>query len=421
MENVIQTGAVATPSGLIARLERRLDQSRSFGRDVDTLFKQLNSSLVATAPVEPLDALTVGVRALTTSSQWADQAEHTSRAIRICAEMAVTHMYSALQALGDEAVDCADEIVTAWAWSATVPRDVVSDVILDASSPATLRAIGATVRRRGHQLKHQVAALLDAQARPDSGIATARDFVVFHAKVLSRLGKVNEAIEMLSDEPVSDPQVPIAYADIYLEHGQPKEALERLKRCLVVAVEKRAIRERILEIHIDEGDVEQAIEQLIRMLHETGEIFYWELLCDLLAALDPNRLSTMVESLKEESPAIYVEVLIAQGSVDSVAKASRAKTFSYQQLWRIGEFLAAHGSRKAARVYERAFNLQGAITQSKLQAMDFGERIERVAPFFDAIDRPTKLRRLAKDMLSRNKNNIPMRREFERIFGPNFP
>lgn len=417
---MIQTGAVATPSGLVARLERRLDQSRSYGRDVDTLFKQLVSSLVVNGPMDPLERLDVGARALTAAAQWAQQAEHPSRAIRVTAEMAATHLYHALRAAGDDAEARADDVVTAWAWAGTVPRDVLSDIILDAASDAVLRAVGAQLRRRGHQLKHQVAALLDAPDRVDAGTANARDFALFHARVLAQLGKLSEALGILADEPSSDPRVPITYAEIYRAQGQHEEALERLRKSLVVAVEKQPIRERMLDIYIEEHDTEQAVEQLIRTLHETGEIFYWEMLCDLLAEIDPERLSTMGDSLREEAPALFVEVLIAQGDVEAVASASRAKTFSYQQLWRIGEFLESHGSRKAARVYERAINLQGAVAQSKLQAVDFGERMERVIPFFESIERPTKLRRLAKELMSRNKNNIPMRREFERIFGAGF-
>lgn len=420
METEIQTGTVATSAGLVARLERRLDQSRSFGRDVDTLFKQLVATLTARAPAGPTEQLDLALRAFIVSSQWAEQAEHPSRAIRVSAEVALTQIYRGLVRLGDDATSLADALVSAWSWAATVPRDVVTDVLVDGATPQVRRAISTVATRRAHLLRHDVSGVLDAKQDGRAGTASLREYTLLLARLAARDGGLERAVDLLADAPMSDPRVSLTFATIYCECGEVEQAVDRLKRCLVVAPERRGVRERLLEIYLGESDVELAIEQLIRALHESGDIFYWELLCDILVALDPARLDRVTDNLREESPALFVEVLIAQGSVDDVVRASRAKTFSHEQLWRIGNFLSEHGNRKAARVFERAILLQGAVAQSKVECADLGQRIENVIPFFESIDRPTKLRRLASDLMAKNKNNIPMRREFERVFGADF-
>jgi hypothetical protein len=222
---------------------------------------------------------------------------------------------------------------------------------------------------------------------------------------------------MIATEPLSDPVVIEAYVDLLIELDRKTEAVDRLRRSLAVLPDKRPVRERLIDLLIGAQDVDGAVEQLLALLKEQADVLSWEILCDLLAVDDPKQLDGIRAQLQEDAPALFVDVLIAQGDPEGVAKASRAKTFSYEQLWRIGHFLAENGNRKAARVYERAINLQGAVAQSKLQCVDFGVRLEAVIPYFESIERPTKPARLAKELLARQRNNVPLKRELERIFG----
>ena len=420
-EHEIESGVVATPSGLVERIERRLDQSRKFGRDVDALFKQLVVSLTADAPADLGQCLVVSARAFVAASAWAQRADPPTRAIRVTGELALTLLLSSLHDLPDaDAAEHAGALVDAWASATTVPRHVVSDIILDAAKPATLSAVASVLLRRSHQLKHQVAGLLDGGSAGFTGSASARECTILQARILSRRGEVDRALDLLAAEPVSDPKVPLAFASILMEHGRGADAIERLKRCLVVAPNKRPVRELLVDAFVALGDTAEASDQLVTMMHETGDVVCWELLCDLLIENEKDRLLEIRERLQTEAPALFVDVQMAQGDVESVAAASRAKTFSYQQLWRIGDFLAGHQSRTAARVYERAINLQGAVAQSKAQCGDLASRIESVIPYFEAIERPTKPARLAKELLTKNRNNVPLRRELERVFGPKF-
>jgi hypothetical protein len=292
----------------------------------------------------------------------------------------------------------------------------VTRVLVDGVPPSARRSFDLQIQRRAHQLKHQVTALLDSM-QGDSGTATAREYVLLGARLTAAAGDHEEALEQIADEPLSDPQVINAFVDLLIELGRTGEAVDRLRRSLAVLPDKGPVRERLVELLIGASDIGGAVEQLLALLKEQSDVLSWELLCDLLAERDPDQLSEIRNSLEEHSPALFVDVLIAQGDVESVARAARAKTFSYEQLWRIGHFLAEGGSRNAARVYERAIKLHGAVAQSKLQCIDFGARLEAVVPYFESIERPTKPARVAKELLARQRTNVPLRRELERIFG----
>ena len=417
MSESVQSGLATPPGAVVSRIERRLDQSRRFGRDVDGLFKQLNVALSAEWPTDASEALELACRAFTAASYWGTRMEQPARSVRVAAELALTTIHAELPRVPANVVaELADQILDAWASTATLPRIVFTRVLVHGVPDEARRAFALRIHRRGHQIKHQVTALLDSM-QTTTGSASAREYALLGARLRAAAGDYDEALKEIAEEPLSDPQVITAFVDILLGQGRHDEAVDRLRRSLAVLPEKRPVRARLVDLLIGAGDVDGAVEQLLALLKEQSDVLSWEILCDLLADRDPGLLADIRDSLEDQSPALFVDVLIAQGDVDGVAKASRAKTFSYDQLWRIGHFLSESGSRKAGRVYERAIKLQGAVAQSKLQCIDFASRLEAVVPFFESIERPTKPKRLAKELLARQKNNVPLRREMERIFG----
>lgn len=408
---------VTSPSAIVSRLERRLDQSRRFGRDVDTLFKQLNVALSAEWPTDGLESLGLAARAFTAASYWGSRVEQPARSVRVAAELALTTIHSELaRAEASVVTELVEEMLDAWAATSTLPRIVFTRVLVGGVPEEARRQFELHIQRRSHQIKHQVTALMESM-QGTTATASAREYVLLAARLRAADGEYEEALEMIAAEPLSDPIVIEAYVDLLIEQDRTTEAVDRLRRSLAVLPDKGPVRERLIDLFITAGDVDGAVEQLLALLKEQADVLSWELLCDLLAQEDPDQLNRIRASLEEESPALFVDVLIAQGDVEGVAKASRAKTFSYEHLWRIGHFLAENGSRKAARVYERAISLQGAVAQSKLQCVDFGVRLESVIPYFESISRPTKPARLAKELLGRQRNNVPLKRELERIFG----
>lgn len=402
---------------IVSRIERRLDQSRRFGRDVDALFKQLNVALSAQWPTDEKESLSLAARAFTAASYWGSRMEQPARSVRVAAELALTTIHTELARVQPSVVSGSVEaLLDAWAATSTLPRTVFTRVLVGGVPAKARRKFDLQIQRRAHQIKHEVTALLESM-QGATATASAREYVLLGARLRAAEGEHEEALEAVASEPLSDPIVIEAYVDLLIDLGRKGEAVDRLRRSLAVLPDKRPVRERLVDLLVDAQDVNGAVEQLLALLKEQSDVLSWELLCDLLAEHDPKQLGEIRTTLHEESPALFVDVLIAQGDVEGVAKASRAKTFSYEQLWRIGHFLAENGSRKAARVYERAINLQGAVAQSKLQCVDFGVRLEAVIPYFESIERPTKPARVAKELLGRQRSNVPLRRELERIFG----
>ena len=417
MQDTASTGFATTPAAIVSRIQRRLDQSRRFGRDVDALFKQLNVALSAEWPTDPDESLALACRAFTAASYWGSRMEQPARSVRVAAELSLTVIHQVLGTVEPAVVaELVEPILEAWASSSTLPRIVFTRVLVGGVPPEARRIFDLQIQRRAHQIKHQVTALLESM-QGATATATAREYVLLGAQLNAAAGNHEEALELIATEPLSDPIVITAYVDLLLDLGRNAEAVDRLRRSLAVLPEKGPVRERLVDLLIGDDDIDGAVEQLLALLKENSDVLSWEILCDLLAERDPAQLRTIRDSFEDQSPALFVDVLIAQGDIESVARASRAKTFSYEQLWRIGHFLAEAGSRMAARVYERAIKLQGAVAQSKLQCIDFGVRLEAVIPYFESIERPTKPARLAKELLARQRTNVPLRRELERIFG----
>lgn len=395
-------------------MERRLDQSGRAIRDVDALFDQLSAHFVTDWPEDAEEALTLAARAHAVASAWAATAEQPSRALRTTASHALTTIYRTLRDAERVPRAALEVVLDAWANAPAEERGVFADVLLDGARPAVRDGLQAVAFHRLHAGRDTPQPL-----NPTGGgeLASRRELSILHARIIGRGGDLEGALGLLDAEPIADERVGRAIADVLAEAGEFERAVDRLSRVRLVASDRKAVSERIVDLLVSDGRISEAVDELLGLLEEHLDIAYWKYACDLVDASDPAGLPPLRESLSGRSQALHVEVLIADGDVEQVASASRAKTFSYEQLWRIGDFLATHGNRKAARVYERAINLQGAVSQSKLQCADLGARLEGVIPFFESIERPTKPRRLARDLLARNKNNIPMKREFERIFG----
>lgn len=415
-----ETEAAALPvDGLVARIERRYEQTRLFGRDIDDLFKQLVDDLRGHWPDEAQERLSLALRAFRIAASWAERAKGPQKPVLIASELALTHIAVALPLSAPSNEDVA-ALVDAWDESIVVDREAVETILLEGLDDAALASVESSLRRLSHQRKHEVAGLLETMQRDGPmARATSRQCVLFHGKVLAALDRFDDAFDQLETESPSAPAVILAWADVMERAGDFEGALERLKRGLIVVDEKERIRERMIGLYLSLEQVSGAVTQLVHLIAETEELLYWDLLCDLFDG-DRATLDPILEQLREESPAMHADVLMAHGDHDGVLGASSAKTYSFERLWRIGHFLAAKDEKTAAKVFERAIQLQGATAQSKAECVDLGQRIENVIPLFERIGRTTKPRRIAREIIKRQKNNVPLKREMERLFGAKF-
>jgi tetratricopeptide (TPR) repeat protein len=412
-------GASLPSEGLVARLERRYEQTQLYGRDVDELFRQLAGDIRASWPEDPVTRFTLSVRALRIAAAWAERARGPEKSLLIVSEVALAHIAVALYEVQPEG-DWVEATADAWDESGLLERDAIAEVLLDRLDDDVLVELEAIIRRRAHQRKHEVAGMLETMQRGGpAGLASARDLALFHARILATLDRVEDALAILDRESASAPAVVLAYADVYERAERIDDAIDRLRRAAIVLADKRPVLERLFDLYLANDNLDAAVAQQFQLLAETGELLYWDVLCDAVEDR-PDLMDALLERLREASASTYADVLMAQGDVSGVLNAASAKTFSYDHLWRIGAFLQPHDDRAAARVYERAIALQGRTAQSKQECADFGARLEGVLTFFDAIGRTTKPRRLARELVKAQKNNVPLKREMERIFGNRF-
>ena len=422
MDALVETEIEATAlpvDGLVARLERRYEQTRLFGRDIDDLFKQLVDDLRAHWPEEPVERMELALRAFRIAAAWAERAKTPQKPVLIASELALTHIAVALP-LTTPSDECVANLVDGWDESVVIDREAVEMILLEGLDEAALQSIEGGLRRLAHQRRHEVAGLLETMQRDGPmARATSRQCVIFHARVLAHIDRYDEAFDLLESESASAPAVILAWADLLERAGDFEGALERLKRGLIVVEDKARLREKMVGLALSIEDVDGAVAQLVQLIAETEELLYWDLLCDLFDG-DRAALDGALGKLRAESESMYAEVVMAHGDHDAVSEAANAKTFSYERLWRIGHFLGAKDDRAASKVFERAIQLQAASAQSKAECGDLGQRIESVIPVFERLGRKTKPRRIAREVLKRHKGNVPLKREMERIFGAKF-
>ena len=184
--------ATALPvDGLVARLERRYEQTRLFGRDIDDLFKQLVDDLRAHWPEEPVERMELALRAFRIAAAWAERAKTPQKPVLIASELALTHIAVALP-LTTPSDECVANLVDGWDESVVIDREAVEMILARASTrphsspskrppparaPATPRggrAAGDDAARRPHGGRRHDSASSSMRASSRTSTATTR-------------------------------------------------------------------------------------------------------------------------------------------------------------------------------------------------------------------------------------------------------
>jgi hypothetical protein len=415
------TSILLGPTGAVSLLQRRLETGRAFGRDIEELFRQVSYDIVLEESADLRSEVVAALHTLRVAGQWGQRAQTPSRMVAQASEVAFQRLTRLLPLCSDHDPDLIEEVVEAWRSCGPGSRFLFMVVFLNFATPELLRRLRDALQREHVRAKMDVARLPDAPMIMTPGalapVASPRDNALLLARLLGRLGDVQAALDLLEQEPTGDPRVLETAAAVLLDAKRGDEAMEQLRKALVKSRHGARIHERLLDYSIRNHDFDGVVEQVFLLLEESGELFYWHLLTDYVQQVAPSRVPEVRERLREQMLPKFVEVLMDEGDFAGVSEATSAKTFSYDQLWRLGQFLEAHAPAIAERLYERAILLQGSVAHSKVECASLGERIERTLPFFERIGKPTKPRRLFRDLLERPKNNIPLKREFDRLFG----
>jgi hypothetical protein len=415
------TSILLGPTGAVSLLQRRLETGRAFGKDIEELFRQVAYDTVLEESSVLRSEISAALQTIRVAGQWAQRAQTTSRMVGQASEVAFQRLTRLLPNCTDHDPELLDEALEAWRSCGPGSRFLFMIVFLNFATPAFLRLLRDALQHEHLRSKVDTARLLDAPLIMTPGtiapVASPRDNALLLARLMGRLGEVQGALDLLDLEPTGDPRVLETTAAVLLDARRGDEAMEQLRKALVKTRHSARIHERLLDYSIQNQDFDRVVEQVFVLLEESGELHYWHLLTDYVNQTAPSRAAEVRARLRDQMLPKFVEVLMDEGDFEGVSEATSAKTFSYDQLWRLGEFLEAHAPVIAERLYERAILLQGSVAHSKVECASLGDRIERTLPFFERIGKPTKPRRLLRDLLERPKNNIPLKREFDRLFG----
>ena len=401
---------------LILEREEWLDQETVYGRVVDQGMRDLLHVAPSLWPQDAARTIALVDRLMKLGASWLARAANLSRALEMLGELCVQQLAEHLPAAEGSETNVERLLIT-WRRCVLMPRHVLSATIVDHASPALAAALQPAVRREIFRI--QTDRNLALRDRNTSPLQWSREAHVWLARLQARVDGLEPALETLASEQSAEPLLVEAAVDLLVDAGRRHEAAQTLERALLVATSKQRLRERLVALLDELGDREGAMEQLVLLLQETHDLLYWQTL-ERLFGEEVERVEELRARLWAENPPLRVLVAIEEGDHATVAEASEARHFSYDELWRIGDFLRSSHPAKASQIYERAALLQAAVANSKAEVSDLVQRFERVVPFFASIDRPMRLRRIARDALRRSQSAPQLRRGLEELFGVSF-
>jgi hypothetical protein len=411
--------ALIQPAGTVLLLQRRIDAGRAWSKDTEDMMRELGREVMLCEPADVRADTIALLWCLRVAAQWAERGESPPRPVSLVAEVTFARLFETLPQLEDTDPDLVEEIFGVWRHCGPGTRFMFANVFLHRASEALLGRLRDRLAREQERQKSPLQRLADGPALIRRGAAPqqgARDNALLLARITARLGDVDGALTLLEDEPAGDPRVLETQAAVLLAAGRQPEALEQLRRALIKSRHSNRIRERMVDQAIRMQDADALVEHVLTMLADDADLSWWHLLNEWLLEHAPQRLDAVRVALHHRALPRFVEVLMEEGDVAGVSETTSAKTFSHEQLWRLGDFLADPLPQVAESLYERAILLQGSVAHSKAECAILGERVERVIPFFERLSKPTKPRRLFRELLERARSNVPLRREFERLF-----
>lgn len=404
---------------VVAQMEHRASLGVTDASRLEGLVRQLTSTAAGAWPSNAQEGLSLALRLLTLCTTLQDQPA-SRRAVLPLAELALSRLSVELPTADTSFAELAQLLLTAWHRLYVLPRDLFAEVLAESAPQPLLDALSTQLDEELFEgANHQHPVDFTASLSRPGTLPTHRDYLLFHARVEAARGNYATLLRGLE---TSDTDVSMlgASAEMLADAGQHEQAIANLKRALVLATDTRSIREHLYELYKDLGQDEEAHAQLFILLRESGDVLYWNILVHELTESNPARLAELRQQIADTTPGLHAEIFIHEGDVMGVVQAARAKNFTSTELWRIADYLRTRRPGAAVQVYLRAISLAGATSRTRQECESLGDRLEGILPFFEAQNATQRLQRTAKEALARHKKNIPLQREFERVFGPSF-
>jgi len=396
---------------LLSRIERRLGDTRTFGRDVDALFRQFVDRTRTGWPGEGESVLSVALFALRLAEAWADRCpDSPPRVLGFVSDLALVEIAGALPDVDRE---WADEVVQTYEACQVDTRDVLARILVSRGTEGLQRELDRRITMRLMQLRSPVA--IDTTGVNRSPHRT-RDLARLLALLRATAGNHDGALDALEDAPNGDPLVLTTFAELHRLRGDAEAASSALKRAVIAASDTHGVREAMLDAALDREDDGDVVEALVALIQADGDLLAWQAVVDTLED-QPERAEAIRDALREMAPGAWVAVLIAERDVDAVLAAAEGRRYAFEHLWLMADFLADHDAKVASKLYERAMKLEGSVARSRTECVSFATRVENALPFFERIGKPTRPRRFARDVVKRSRNHVPLKRELERVLG----
>ena len=261
-----------------------------------------------------------------------------------------------------------------------------------------------------------VSSLLSLMQRDSTQATRPRDLRLLGARLRARLGDPDGGLALLAQESSGCAACALAAAEILDGAGRSDEASAWLLRA-TVGDEPLTIRQFIFDRAWAQKAWQEALEQQVAIIEASQDGAPWRGFRSLLERQAPELLPRAKELLRLRAPDAYMTILLQEGPDEEVALCAQSKAFSAARLWEIAGLLQPRIPAEAAKLYERALQMQGVAAVTRLEMTAFLERVREVTPFFESLGRPTKAHRIARDAAAVSKCGAALKREYEHFFG----
>lgn len=396
---------------LIARIEQRVEHGGAREQRLLENARLLRGNAAYFWPVDATEGYRLSLRLLRLADALHREAAQARETALDLAELALSRMHSSLGSLPDAPMDAAEQLCALWQSQSVLPRNLIEEMIVDAASDSLLIELARVTTERLRQRASDEAGIIIHTDGPRT-----QDFHVFLARIQSELGQLDESFATLDEAFEADGFVLETAASMLIEQGELQQAIQHLEKAALVSDAPQLLQEQLYELYCEVGNQDAAIDVLTNLLKSTHEILYWNI---LIQELDekPARLQALRDRLAEDMPGLHIEIMMQESDARGVAKAARGKNFTAEELWSIGHYLKAIRPAASSKLFLRALALQGADSHSRTECAELGKNVEAAMSFFDGRDSLDRLQKAFKQALAGHKKNIPLQREYERIFG----
>jgi hypothetical protein len=395
----------------------RLANEPSLPRDrSQELLQALDRLPVTSWPSVPRDRVLTAASTLTALGQAAERLNFRDRRLLEVTDQLLHRLLSDLAAWHPQSDSEIESLFEAWE---RLPSSRRAPVTLALAALEDREAIIALERRVSRELLRtnpDVSSLLSLMQRDSTQATRPRDLRLLGARLRARLGDPDGALALLAQESSGCAACAVAAAEILDGLGRSDEASAWLLRA-TVGDEPLTIRQLIFDRAWAGKAWQEALDQQVAIIEASQDGEPWRGFRSLLEEQAPELLLRAKELLRLRAPDAYMTILLQEGPDEEVALCAQSKAFSAARLWEIAGLLQPRIPAEAAKLYERALQMQGVAAVTRIEMTAFLERVREVTPFFELLGRPTKAHRIARDAAAVSKCGAALKREYEHFFG----